>query len=222
MVTKLIVGLGNPGPEYRATRHNAGFSVVAEVARQHHVSPKPRATARVGRAIIAGETVVLAQPTTMMNLSGRAVAALRRADHISNLADLLVVYDDMDLPLGAVRLRERGGSGGHRGMQSINEAVGGQDFARLRVGIGRPAAGQDPIDYVLTRFSVDEEATIDRVIRVAADAVECWIQYGPSETMNRFNPPTPPNAPRERGSESARRTTLPRQGGGRSDAGGVP
>jgi PTH1 family peptidyl-tRNA hydrolase len=123
----------------------------------------------------------------MMNLSGRAVGGLRRAYHVSSLADLLVVHDDMDISLGTVRLRERGGSGGHRGMQSIIESVGGQDFARLRVGIGRPRVGQDPIDYVLTRFSSDEEAAIDRAVRVAADAAQCWIQYGATETMNRFN-----------------------------------
>ena len=185
--TKLVVGLGNPGARYGGTRHNAGFLVVQELVRRHKLAVKNRKPAAVWEARIRGADVTLAQPKTYMNLSGRAVASLRRAYNIRDLASLLVVYDDLDLPLGTLRLRDGGGSGGHNGMRSIIEALGMETFSRLRIGIGRPPPGMDPVDYVLTRFGAEERALIERSVSVGADAVECWIEYGPSEAMNRFN-----------------------------------
>jgi PTH1 family peptidyl-tRNA hydrolase len=186
-MTKLIVGLGNPGPRYRHTRHNVGFAVVAELGHRHGIHGASRGSAIVGEGTIRGERVALAEPTTMMNLSGRAVAQLRKRCNVWELANLLVVVDDMDLPLGTVRIRPRGSAGGHNGLKSIIDAVGGQEFARLRIGVGRPPPGVDPIDHVLTRFTPDDRRIIDRAIEVAADGVECWIEYGVEETMNRFN-----------------------------------
>jgi peptidyl-tRNA hydrolase, PTH1 family len=186
-MTKLIVGLGNPGPRYSHTRHNAGFSVIAELGRRHSLSAASRGPAIVGEGTILGQRVALAQPTTMMNDSGRAVAQLRKKHNIWNLEDLIVVYDELDLPLGTVRVRAQGSAGGHNGMKSIIQAVGGQDFARIRVGIGRPPGGRDPIEHVLSRFKPDEKPLMDEAISRAADAVESWIDVGIDETMNRFN-----------------------------------
>ncbi|HZT08327.1 MAG TPA: aminoacyl-tRNA hydrolase [Chloroflexota bacterium] len=194
-MTKLIVGLGNPGPRYHHTRHNVGFAVVAELGRRHNVPGRSRGPVIVGEGAISGQPVVLAQPTTMMNASGAPVALLRKRHNVWSLDDLLVVVDDMDLALGTVRLRPRGSAGGHNGLKSIIDALGSQDFPRLRVGIGRPPPGVDPIDYVLTRFSPAERATIEKAIATAADAVECWIEHGADETMNRFNRTSAPGSP---------------------------
>jgi len=184
---KVIVGLGNPGPRYSRTRHNVGFAVIAELGRRHGLQGRSRGPVIVGEGTIAGEPVALGQPTTMMNLSGRAVAHLLHTHNLRDLSALLIVYDDLDLPLGALRLRERGSAGGHNGMKSIIEVLRTHEFPRLRVGIGRPPPGQDPADYVLTRFRPEEKPILEQVIRVAADAVEYWIQHGSAETMNAFN-----------------------------------
>jgi PTH1 family peptidyl-tRNA hydrolase len=186
-MTKLIVGLGNPGPRYSHTRHNVGFSVVAELGRRYGFRAGSKGPAIVGEGRIAGIPVVLAQPTTMMNDSGRAVAQLRKKHGVWDLEDMLVVYDELDLPLGTVRIRGQGSAGGHNGMKSIINAVGGQDFARVRVGIGRPMGGLDPIEHVLARFRPDEKPIIDKAVGIAADAIEAWVELGTYETMNRFN-----------------------------------
>jgi PTH1 family peptidyl-tRNA hydrolase len=186
-MTKLIVGLGNPGPRYAHTRHNVGFSVIAELGRRYGLSAGSRGNAIIGEGTIGSQRVVLAQPTTMMNDSGRAVAPLRKKHGVWELEDLLVVYDELDLPLGTVRIRARGSAGGHNGMKSIIQAVGGQDFPRVRVGIGRPPGGSDPIEHVLARFKPDEKPVIEQAIATAADAIESWIALGTDETMNRFN-----------------------------------
>jgi PTH1 family peptidyl-tRNA hydrolase len=184
---KLVVGLGNPGPRYTGTRHNVGFAVVAELGRRHKITARARGPAVAGRGAICGQEVVLAQPTTFMNLSGRALTSLRAVYGVRDLHDILIVADDMDLPVGALRLREGGSAGGHNGLKSIIEALGSQQVARLRVGVGRPPSGEDPIDHVLTRFTGDETSIINETVGLAADAVECWIEHGPAETMNRFN-----------------------------------
>jgi len=186
-VSKLIVGLGNPGPRYHHTRHNVGFAVVAELGRSHGVRAVSRGAAIVGEGTIAGQRVALAEPTTMMNDSGRAVAQLRKRHNVWTPSDLLIVYDELDLPLGTVRVRSSGSAGGHNGMKSIIQAIGGQDFPRVRVGIGRPPPGQDPVEYVLGRFKPDERPIIDEAISTAADAIESWLENGIEETMNRFN-----------------------------------
>jgi peptidyl-tRNA hydrolase, PTH1 family len=126
----------------------------------------------------------------MMNLSGNAAAELRRAYNVQDLSYLLVAYDELDLPLGVIRMRDRGSAGGHNGMKSIIERLGTQDFARLRIGIGRPPLGVDPIDYVLTTFRPEERPVIEGAIGHAADAVESWVAVGPADTMNRFNRPS--------------------------------
>lgn len=186
-MTKLIVGLGNPGPRYAGTRHNVGFSVVAELARRHRIDAKTRGPSLVGKGTIVGQNVVLAQPKTFMNLSGRAVSSLRNLYAVRDLSDLLIVADDIDLPLGALRLRDRGSSGGHNGLKSVLESLGSDQVARLRIGVGRPGSGADAIDHVLSRFGPDEKPLVDRIIGVGADAVECWIEFGLAEAMNRFN-----------------------------------
>lgn len=186
-MSKLIVGLGNPGPRYHHTRHNVGFAVVAELGRSHGVRAVSRGAAIVGEGTIAGQRVALAEPTTMMNDSGRAVAQLRKRHNVWTPSDLLIVYDELDLPLGTVRVRSSGSAGGHNGMKSIIQAIGGQDFPRVRVGIGRPPPGQDPVEYVLGRFKPDERPIIDEAISTAADAIESWLENGIEETMNRFN-----------------------------------
>jgi PTH1 family peptidyl-tRNA hydrolase len=188
-MAKLIVGLGNPGPKYRHTRHNVGFAVLAQLAHRHGIKPRPRASALVGEGIIHGGPVVLAQPLTMMNASGRAVAALCKAQNIHDRANMLVVVDEMDLPLGVIRVRSRGSAGGHNGLKSIIQSLGSQDFPRLRVGVGRPPIGQDPIDHLLSRFLPEELLAVEAAVERAADAVEYWLQHGTDETMNRFNRP---------------------------------
>jgi PTH1 family peptidyl-tRNA hydrolase len=186
MVTKLIVGLGNPGPVYARNRHNVGYRCVDALARAHGLSfARRQFRALVAGGPICGRPALLAKPLTFMNLSGNAVGALMRFYKLAP-ADLIVVYDDLDLPLGRVRLRAAGGSGGHKGMQSIIERLGTEEFARLRVGIGRPAFG-DPVEYVLQNFGPDEEIEIGRALERAVKALEAWLSDGIEAAMNRFN-----------------------------------
>ena len=170
--------------------------MIGQLAQRHGLTGKSRRGAQVWEGSIGGRPVVLAQPQTMMNLSGNAAAELRRAYNIHDLANLLVVYDELDLPLGVVRMRDRGSSGGHNGMKSVIERLGTQEIARLRIGIGRPPPGEDPIDYVLTTFRPEERPVVEDAVRYAADAVESWVALGAAETMNRFNrTPTAGEAP---------------------------
>jgi PTH1 family peptidyl-tRNA hydrolase len=185
----LIVGLGNPGAKYATDRHNVGFRVVDALARSHSLSfSRQRAKARVAEGIIGGHRVVLAKPQTYMNLSGTAVSRLSSLFEVPP-EQLLVAYDDLDLPLGRLRLRPEGGSGGHKGVRSIADSLGTQAFARLRVGIGRPPGRLDPADYVLRPFTKDENAVIDHTIQEAAAAMECWLTEGIHAAMDRFNRP---------------------------------
>lgn len=183
---KIIVGLGNPGPEYKNTRHNIGFMVLEELAARYPVEKQEsKFDALIGQLRIKGEKVLLVKPLTYMNLSGQAVQPLVHW-HKLELQDLLVVYDDMDLPLGTIRMRAAGGSGGHKGIKSIMERLATPELARLRLGIGRPA-DRTPVDWVLGRFSPDEKAPLEQVIKSAADAAERWIVKGLAETMNAYN-----------------------------------
>ena len=161
--------------------------MVDELVRRHGLKGKSRRSAQVWEGSLRGRPVVIAQPQTMMNASGNAAAELRRAFNVHDPDNILVVYDELDLPLGVVRMRDKGSSGGHNGMKSIIERLGTQDIARLRVGIGRPPPAEDPIDYVLTTFRPEEKPTVERAIQYAADAVESWVEIGVAETMNRFN-----------------------------------
>jgi len=184
----LIVGLGNPGPRHAANRHNAGFHCVDLLARVHNLSfDRLQHRARVATGTIAGQRVLLAKPLTYMNLSGQAVGPLVRWCRVP-VDRLMVIYDDLDLPLGSIRLRPSGGSGGHQGMRSIIEALGNGDFPRLRIGIGRPPAGLDPADYVLSDFAPDELPVFHQAVELAVQAIECWLTEGLVAAMNRFNP----------------------------------
>jgi len=186
----LIVGLGNPGAAYAAHRHNIGFRVVEALARAHGIAFSRRKgfKAYVGTGLIGGHPVVLAKPQTFMNLSGQAVSRLRREYQVPP-EQILVVYDDLDLPLGRLRLRPEGGSGGHKGMRSIIDALGTQAFPRLRVGIDRPPQGLDPADYVLQPFSQAQKALVKEVVAQAVEAIECWQAEGILAAMDRFNQP---------------------------------
>ncbi|MDF9407717.1 aminoacyl-tRNA hydrolase [Pelotomaculum isophthalicicum JI] len=185
---KLIVGLGNPGSEYAKTRHNIGFMVVDRLAPVLGVTVgKKLFKALVGQGQINGERVVLAKPQTYMNLSGDAVGALLNWFKLT-ASDLLVIYDDLDLRCGKLRLRPGGGSGGHRGMQSIIRAIGTDSFPRVRVGIGRPPEpGYETIDYVLGHFSDEEAAVLEEALGLASDAAICAVREGIEPAMNLFN-----------------------------------
>lgn len=183
---KLIVGLGNPGPEYKNTRHNAGFMVVEELARQLKVKKEISAhQAIIARAQFKAEPVLIAKPMTYMNLSGQAVRSIMNKYKIT-IPELLVVSDDMDLELGRLRMKPRGGSGGQKGMQSIIEILGTDDFARLRMGIGRPHH-YNVVDYVLTRFDPAEEEVFQAAVKRAADALTVWLVNGIDRAMNKYN-----------------------------------
>ncbi|HTS17155.1 MAG TPA: aminoacyl-tRNA hydrolase [Verrucomicrobiae bacterium] len=198
---RLVVGLGNPGPEYDGTRHNVGFAVLDGLAEKLGCSfrNKWRFSAEVAEAA-AGEAgkVTLAKPRTFMNHSGSAVQALLAWLKIEP-GQLVVVVDDADLPLGQIRLRSSGGSGGHNGLRSIIEALGGEEgFARLRVGIGRTAPlGTDITNHVLGRFATAERTVADEAVATAVEAMECSLREGWAEAMNRFNR----KKPRESGEE---------------------
>jgi len=187
---RLVVGLGNPGADYAGTRHNIGFAVVEELARRWDCSlrRKLRFVAAVGETTRAPGKVVLACPQTFMNRSGAAVVALVQWHKLAP-ADLLVVVDDADLPLGQIRLRLAGGSGGHNGLRSISEALGGTEaFARLRVGIGRRGpVGADITNHVLGKFSTAERAAVAEAVTLAVDAVAVSVEEGLTVAMNRFN-----------------------------------
>ena len=183
---KLIAGLGNPGPQYANNRHNVGYQCIERLVRRHGLAKgRMMFKAWVTSGTIAGARTLLARPLTFMNLSGQSVRPLLRWYRIA-LPDLLVIYDDLDLPLGKIRLRQQGGSGGHKGMQSIIEALGTQEFARLRIGIGRPVHGEPP-DYVLSNFTPDEGIVMESAIDQAVAAIEAFIASGISTAMNGFN-----------------------------------
>lgn len=184
---KLIVGLGNPGAKYRGTRHNIGFAVIDELAVRgaagFYASPVEALIAKVRPA--DGGTALLGKPLTFMNASGEAVAGLVRYFRIE-LCDLLVVADDVNLPLGRLRARARGSAGGHNGFKSTIAHLG-TDFPRLRVGVGRGDLRRDLTDHVLTRFDADEQPAVEQVAKRAADAAEMFLASGIEVVMNRFN-----------------------------------
>jgi PTH1 family peptidyl-tRNA hydrolase len=183
---KIVFGLGNPGSQYKETRHNVGWMVLDRLAERAgwtgHARSRDAAATVYGR--YKGLDLMLVKPTTFMNLSGvavRKVLARQRAP----LSELLVVLDDFDLPLGRIRIREKGSAGTHNGLRSIVGEMGSQEFARLRVGIGEPS--RDAIDHVLTKFGPVEKATLDVVVEAAADAVEDWARHGAARAANKWN-----------------------------------
>ena len=182
----LVVGLGNPGDRYASTRHNIAWRVLDTLAARHDAREAGRDTTwRAREAAIAERPVVLLQPLTYMNLSGEALQAWR--ERHGREEELLVVSDDVYLPLGFVRVRATGSSGGHRGLESIEAAVGGRDYARLRVGVGAAESAAALKEHVLEEFAPEELPVLEEAVRLAADAVECWVAEGASGAMNRFN-----------------------------------
>jgi PTH1 family peptidyl-tRNA hydrolase len=183
---KLVVGLGNPGPRYAKNRHNVGYACIDRLVEGFAVaSGKVMFKAFVARGQLGAHPVLLARPLTYMNLSGLAVRPLLRWYKLA-LPDLLVIYDDLDLPLGRIRVRSRGGSGGHKGMRSIIEALGSQEFARLRIGIGRPSHGE-PQDYVLGNFGTEQFPVIEAALQHAVETVVLFVTEGIDEAMNVAN-----------------------------------
>jgi PTH1 family peptidyl-tRNA hydrolase len=182
---KLIVGLGNPGAKYRGTRHNIGFAVLDELAARWQVSFESAPVDALIAKVRGADEVLLAKPLTFMNASGEAVGALLRYYKIE-IADLLVVVDDVQLPLGKIRARVRGSAGGHNGLKSIVAHVG-DAFSRLRLGVGRGDPRRDLADHVLTRFDADEAAEVERATARAADAAEMFVTSGIGTVMNGFN-----------------------------------
>ncbi|HEY7575272.1 MAG TPA: aminoacyl-tRNA hydrolase [Thermoanaerobaculia bacterium] len=185
---KLIVGLGNPGREYRETRHNIGFMVADALAERWRVDDqwRERFDALQIKTTVGGEPVLLSKPLTFMNLSGQAVRELLHYFKVEP-ADLLVVIDDVNLPLGRLRARARGTAGGHNGLESIIAELGTTELARLRVGVGRGDRRRDLADYVLDRFDAGEKDVVDETIGRAADAAEMFAVEGIDRTMNQYN-----------------------------------
>ena len=185
--TFLVVGLGNPGRGYRADRHNIGFMLLDRLSAKHEEPFKRVQFEAIFTDVrIKGDKVILAKPQTFMNKSGTSVAQLKRYYRIRD-ANLLVVYDDLDLPLGVIRVRPHGGSGGHRGMQSIIEKVGTQSFPRMRLGIGRPPGRMEPSDFVLQSFSENEEELVNIQMNRAVECVEVFLTNGIESAMNQYN-----------------------------------
>jgi PTH1 family peptidyl-tRNA hydrolase len=192
---KLIVGLGNPGREYRDTRHNVGFMVVEEIARRYALSWS-QAPSQVPDAFIAKrygtDPMLLAKPLTYMNVSGSAVAALLRYYDLP-VSDLLIVVDEVALPFGKLRARARGSAGGHNGLKSVVERLGTTEFARLRLGVGRGDDRRDLADHVLSIFERSERAELESFVARAADAAEMFVAEGIEKVMNRYNPEAAPS-----------------------------
>jgi PTH1 family peptidyl-tRNA hydrolase len=184
----LIVGLGNPGAEYAKTRHNAGFLLLEKLAERWKAgwTNELKFAARVAKAERNGQKVLLAEPQTFMNLSGEAVGGLVKFYQLP-LEKILIVVDDADLPLGEIRLRPGGGTGGHHGLESVTQHLGSKEFARLRIGIGRKNEVREITGHVLGKFSADENALLEKVLERAADQMECWLASGLQKAMNQFN-----------------------------------
>ena len=184
----LVVGLGNPGADYVRTRHNAGFRLVGKLVERWRVdwSAARRFQSRLARLERAERRLILCEPQTFMNLSGEAVGALMDFYRVP-LRNLLVAVDDADLPLGELRLRMRGSSAGHHGLESIEQRLGTREFARLRIGIGRRDGEREITGHVLGRFDSTESALVDKVLTVACDQVECWLDAGIQKAMSQFN-----------------------------------
>ena len=184
---KLVVGLGNPGRRYQATRHNIGYAVLAELARKFGAPPaRTRFHGEVVEADLNGQKALLLSPTTFMNLSGISVQEAMSFYKLPN-EDLLVLCDDLNLPVGKLRLRGQGSSGGQKGLEDIVRRLGTDEFSRLRIGIGAAPEGWDWADYVLSRFSPEEVPVVEQAVRLAAEAVAVWAREGIEFCMNRYN-----------------------------------
>lgn len=184
---KIIVGLGNPGMQYTATRHNVGFEVIERFAYEENISlSQKKHKAILGTGIIHGKKVMLVQPQTYMNRSGESIGEIMHYYSVS-LEDLLVVYDDINLPFGTLRLRKKGSAGGHNGLKNIIAHLGTQDFARIRIGVGEKPPGWGLADYVLSRFSKEEILQISSTIKDSCSAISDIILYDMNHAMNSYN-----------------------------------
>ncbi len=185
---KLIVGLGNPGIEYQFTPHNLGFLTINRIANNLGIEVRNRqCRALTARAVLAGEPVILAKPETYMNLSGLSVVELVAELQVDVTRDLIVIYDELDLPLGAIRIRQRGSSAGHNGMESILGALGTDEFLRIRLGVAPDHKVADGAKYLLAPFRRAQEEAVDELLDSAVQAVEVIVKEGPGAAMNRFN-----------------------------------
>ncbi len=186
-MARIVVGLGNPGPDYENTRHNAGFMVVDLLAENLRVSYwKDEAGAKVGLVRFGDDDLVLVKPQTFMNLSGKAVAKLARAYDVQP-GDIVIVHDDLDLPEGSVRVKRGGGHGGHNGLRSLAEGIGTGDFPRVRLGIGRPPGRQDPADYVLEPMRREVAERLADMVPHAAQSVLHVLEHGVDSAMQEYN-----------------------------------
>lgn len=184
---KCMVGLGNPGKKYSTTRHNIGFMVIDELLQRHSLTlNKTKFNGKYALESIGGEKFLLLQPQTFMNLSGEAIRPLMDFYDIAT-EDAVIVYDDLDLPTGKIRLRQKGGPGGHNGIKSSINHLGTKEFKRIRIGVGRPTTPQPVIDYVLGSFPKDQSTDVRESIEKAADAFESWLEKPFVEVMNEFN-----------------------------------
>ena len=189
-MAKLVVGLGNPGPQYTLTRHNAGFMVLDRLSRLSGIPITRKAFSGIaGDGNWEGERVYLLKPQTFMNLSGRSVAEALRFYKLS-LSDLIVIHDDLDIPFGSVKLKQGGGHGGHNGLRSLAQQLGSSEYARIRIGIGRPVHG-DVVNYVLTNFEKGEMDVLLEVLDGALDALEMMLKEGMPKAMSIFNAKKP-------------------------------
>jgi len=184
---KLVVGLGNPGRKYEGTRHNVGYAVVAELARRYAAGrPKGKFHGETVEVDVAGQRVVLLCPTTYMNRSGASVAAAKDFYKLAD-EDLLIVCDDINLPLAQLRVRTKGSSGGQKGLADVIGRLGSEEVPRLRIGVGAPPEGWDAVGYVLGKFSKDEQSEMENAVDKAADAVIVWVRDGIAVCMNQYN-----------------------------------
>ncbi len=184
---KIIAGLGNPGPRYRATRHNLGFEVADLLAQRLGTDfAREKHRGLLAQGVHEGEKLLLVKPLTFMNASGDCVAPLIR-NKIEDPADLLVVVDDVNLPLGRLRFRAGGSAGGHNGLKSLIERLGSKDFHRARIGVGDERGGADLAGHVLSRFRPDEWPHVEEMVERTAEAVLCWVTSGLEEAMGRYN-----------------------------------
>lgn len=188
MNNSLIFGLGNPGKDYEATRHNIGFMAIEALAKKHAIAGKGESkfNAIVGQGRLGSHKILIAQPTTFMNKSGEALQKITAFYKIPQEA-ILVAYDDVDLPLGKMRFRPEGSAGTHNGMKSVIQCMGTNTIARLRLGVGSPHPEWDLADYVLSQFTPEEGPVLDKVIAAAVEAIEAWVCDGTETAMNRFN-----------------------------------
>ena len=182
----MIVGLGNPGPEYRQTRHNLGWRVLERAACRWQIEFTKRHLAWEASADIQGSPVLLVCPIAWMNQTGPVVREILDGRHLTP-SNLTVVYDDLDLPLGTIRIKTRGSAGGHNGLRSVLESVGSEEFCRIKLGIGRPVWPLTTVDYVLSPFSPEEAPEVESVLERGVDALECLVLEGPAVAMNRFH-----------------------------------